>query len=146
MTHIHYSNVFCNDSPMLRVFNDFFFGIAHITPPLVPKVFNPHTVSNCTQHPFPIPIIIWQSLWRCDGRKWEGHLKGDLKCYLKDHLLSETSAQTTACTYSDFFCGNTWSFVSYKKWDLLLYLPICYRMLTHGLMARGFNDFFCGNT
>ena len=49
------------------------------------------------------------------------------------HLLSETSAQITACT---FFCGNTWSCVSYRKWGLLLYLPLCYRMLTHILMNK----------
>ena len=64
------------------------------------------------------------------------------------HLLSETSGQITACT---FFCGDTWSFVHYRELILLLYLPLCYKMLTHGLidkylLAMGFNGFFCGDT
>ena len=55
--------------------------------------------------------------------------------------ITSGATQITACTYSDFFCGNIWSFVSYRKCILLIYISLCYKMLTHFneyLLARGF--------
>ena len=145
---------------MARRFNDFFCGIVHITPPLVPKIL--HCILVFTS-PLPCTYYFLKVTMETSALITDGHLKWYFKWtsviwdIRSDNNLSLDRHFKWSSVICDICSDNSLSLKWHLKWEYLVFCELqemgsfgiptsFYKMLTRGLMTTGVMTSFVGNT